>query len=578
MHTGNKITRYLSIPVIICGLFLTLLVDFILYQNDDRKGYELFSREAVSRINNVGDYVHQYETIADVLEGTIRRKNGNIADLQGPARYMEINPSVQAIDVLPAGGQEAAFSNVEGIESGTSLLEGPLKEAARKARETKKSVLSDSIPMKNGNMALTVLHPVYLESDKDSFWGYVLVAADQEYVFKKSNIIPIEGRPDQFSLFREEDGEKTVILQQGTVRENDPYASAIIGGSRWTLSLRPLRGWFNLQTLILATLSGIMATFFVSFLWRKNRTLKVIGATDSLTGVYNRKGGDEAVSRYMADNPYQKAMVIALDIDNFKLINDVYGHRAGDDALKQLTEDMRQTFGRETLITRNGGDEFVLYHPYHNMGDVILKMDHFTREPHIIEVDGKEVPFYSSLGCAEYPQQGNSYGKLCIRADFALYGAKLNGKAGWRKFDDSIGEVHHRAQFGFNLSDIAASMPGGMLVCKATKDQEILFANKAMIDLLECDDFEDFMQYTGGTFYTVLYPGEKEAMQAEFQRQLAEKDNTDSTDFISFRIVTKKGHVITVEDMGRKSENPFYGELFYIFMYDKAKRQARQKI
>lgn len=50
-------------------------------------------------------------------------------------------------------------------------------------------------------------------------------------------------------------------------------------------------------------LCGVMASFFVSFLWKRNRALKVIGDTDSLTGVYNRKGGDEAVASYLHEHP-----------------------------------------------------------------------------------------------------------------------------------------------------------------------------------------------------------------------------------------------------------------------------------
>lgn len=94
-----------------------------------------------------------------------------------------------------------------------------------------------------------------------------------------------------------------------------------------------------------------------------NVDLKRSGGRDPLTGVFNRKGGDEAVADYMKAHAGQKAMVLALDIDNFKLVNDVYGHSVGDEALKTLVRDMRETFGEESIITRNGGDEFILSAP-----------------------------------------------------------------------------------------------------------------------------------------------------------------------------------------------------------------------
>ncbi len=423
-----------------------------------------------------------------------------------------------------------------------------------------------------------MLQPIFLEDRASSlFWGYVLILGSQEYVLRNSNIVHDDGMRENYRFVRERNGTEQVLSANGEVSRDDPSASAYIGGDWWKLTIRPNRSWLNLQILFFATLCGVMAAFFVSFMWGRNRALKVIGGTDSLTGVYNRKGGDGAVASYLKDHAGEQAMVMALDIDNFKLINDVYGHGAGDRALQTLVGDMKLIFGRETIITRNGGDEFILFHPFKNKEDVEKKMTHFTEKPHIIQVGGRDVPFHSSMGCAEYPLQGREYGKLCVRADFALYAVKLNGKAGWRRFDDTVAENKHRTQFGFNLSEVAGSMPGGMVVCRATKDQEILFANRGMIDLLECDSFEDFMHYTGGTFMSILYPGEEEALKKEFQRQLNEKGNEKQTDFLTFRIVTKKGRVLTVEDVGRKKENPFYGELYYIFMYDRAEREERQR-
>lgn len=571
----QKVINYLSIPIVICGLFLTFLVDFVLYQEDSRIGREVFTTTAFHRMNNLYEYVYRYETAAQIIDSSIRESGGRMDGIKGLPRLLEINRSFRLMELIPEDGEPLSYKSDRWLGTGRSLLEGPLKEAAERARTSGKMVLADSLQLDHERTYMAVLQPVFLAEGKSSnFWGYVLILGNQDYVLQAVGIV--SDHQENYRLTREGNGTERVLVESGRVKDGDPSSSLLLAGDRWTLTLRPEQGWFNLQTIFFATLCGIMASFFISFLWKKNRTLKIIGETDSLTGVYNRKGGDEAVARYLASHPEQPAMVMALDIDNFKLINDVYGHDAGDRALKQLVADAKRIFGRKTMITRNGGDEFILFHPFKNREDIEKKMTHFTERPHIIHVDGRDVPFHSSMGCAEYPLQGREYGKLCVRADFALYAVKLNGKAGWRRFDDRVGENKHRTQFSFNLSEVAGSMPGGMLVCKATEDQEILFANRAMIDLLECDSFEDFMHYTGGTFFSFLYPGEEEMLKKEFHRQLDEKDNQNHTDFLTFRIVTKKGRVVTVEDMGRKKDNPFYGELYYIFMYDKAEREKRQ--
>lgn len=573
----RRVIDYFSIPIVICGLFLTFLVDSVLYQEDARMGREVFASTAFHRMNNLYEYVYRYTTAAQIIDSSIRESGGRMDGIKGLGRMMEINRSFRLVELIPEEGETLFYKNDRWLGTGRSLLAGPLKKASEDAKASGKMVLVDSLELDHGRTYMAVLQPVFLAEGKSSnFWGYVLILGNQDYVLNAVGITGDDRIKENYRLTRNEGGTERVLAENGRVSVEDPSASLLLGGDRWTLTMRPYRGWFNRQTIFFATLCGVMGTLFISFVWQKNRTLKAIGGTDSLTKVYNRKGGDEAVSRYLKEHSEGQAMVMALDIDNFKLINDVYGHGAGDEALKTLTVDMRRIFGRETIITRNGGDEFILFHPFKNREDIEKKMTHFTERPHIIHVDGRDVPFHSSMGCAEYPLQGREYGKLCVRADFALYAVKLNGKAGWRRFDDRVGENKHRTQFGFNLSEVAGSMPGGMLVCKATEDQEILFANQAMIDLLECDSFEDFMHYTGGTFFSILYPGEEEMLKKEFHRQLDEKDNKDHTDFLTFRIVTKKGRVVTVEDMGRKKDNPFYGELYYIFMYDKAEREKRQ--
>lgn len=578
MQRGKQMMKYLSIPVLILGLFLTFLLDWALYYEDSRMSRDVLTATASHKLNRFYDYLNRYMTAAEVIGSMIDEKNGTIDGMGDMAGLMKINPSIRFIALVPQEGEELSFQGNRWLGSGRSMLEGPLKEEAHEARWLGEPVIADSLGLDHEREYLAVLRPVYLERREGRlFWGYVLILGNQNSILQSAGITFGENGEKNYRLLREKKGVEQVVAEQGQVGDDAPSASASIGKERWVLLLEPHRGWFNLGAFFFATLCGVMAAFFVSFMWGRNRALKVIGGTDSLTGVYNRKGGDGAVASYLKDHAGEQAMVMALDIDNFKLINDVYGHGAGDRALQTLVGDMKLIFGRETIITRNGGDEFILFHPFKNKEDVEKKMTHFTEKPHIIQVGGRDVPFHSSMGCAEYPLQGREYGKLCVRADFALYAVKLNGKAGWRRFDDTVAENKHRTQFGFNLSEVAGSMPGGMVVCRATKDQEILFANRGMIDLLECDSFEDFMHYTGGTFMSILYPGEEEALKKEFQRQLNEKGNEKQTDFLTFRIVTKKGRILTVEDVGRKKENPFYGELYYIFMYDRAEREGRQR-
>lgn len=569
----------------IAGLLLTFGLDCFLYINHQQKEGEIFTPYAIHRLEGIDGMVKWWDVVTKIMASKLKADPaGYLVHPREPAMVMAMNPMIRSIQILPEKGEPVVFTAEDTKKMDFSrFLEGPLKQAAERARTEHRLVLMDSLDLGLPYKMMAFLRPVYRhdENGNESFWGYIILAVEQRQVMSTANISNLGKQQLDFSLYHRYGWEDTphLVKERGMTEQGNPHAERIIAGDLWTIVLRPQGSGVNWMLLFFATLAGLSLTILISFLFRRNGILKKAngalkrsGGRDPLTGVYNRKGGDGAVASYMAENPGKKALVIALDIDNFKLVNDVYGHRVGDEALKTLVRDMRETFGKESIITRNGGDEFILFRPYEDFSAVTRAMDDFTQTPHTFMAGKREVKFYASLGCAVYPEQGDSYGNLCIRADYALYGAKLNGKAGWRQFDSSVSVTDKRSQFGFNLTDVADHLPGGILVLKATKKGEILFANKVMVDLLECDDYEDFIKYTGCSICRSIHPDDLEPMKKEFRRQLAAKYNKEHIDFLTYRMVTKKGHIIQVESTARKSRNPFYGDLYYVYLYNRKDR------
>lgn len=580
--------KSLSLPVMIAGLLLTFGLDCFLNISHQQKEGEIFTPYAIHRLEGIDGMVKWWDVVTKIMASKLEADPaGYLVHPREPAMVMAMNPMIRSIQILPEKGEPVVFTAEDTKKMDFSrFLEGPLKQAAERARTEHRLVLMDSLDLGLPYKMMAFLRPVYRhdENGNESFWGYIILAVEQRQVMSTAIISNLGKQQLDFSLYHRYGWEDTphLVKERGMTEQGNPHAERIIAGDLWTIVLRPQGSGVNWMLLFFATLAGLSLTILISFLFRRNGILKKAngalkrsGGHDPLTGVYNRKGGDEAVADYMKAHAGQKAMVLALDIDNFKLVNDVYGHSVGDEALKTLVRDMREAFGEESIITRNGGDEFILFRPYEDFSSVTRAMDDFTQTPHTFMAGKREVKFYASLGCAAYPEQGDSYGNLCIRADYALYGAKLNGKAGWRQFDSSITVTDKRSQFSFNLTDVADHLPGGILVMKATKKGDILFANKVMVDLLECDDYEDFTKYTGGTFFSVVHPDDRDPMKKEFHRQLARTDNPGQIDFLSFRMVTKKGHIIEVDDAARKFRNPFYGDLYYVYLYA---RQDRLKI
>lgn len=130
-----------------------------------------------------------------------------------------------------------------------------------------------------------------------------------------------------------------------------------------------------------------------------------------------------------------------------------------------------------------------------------------------------------------------------------------------------------RTQLGFNLTDIGNEMPGAMAVYRAD-DRSILFASSTLVELMECDSLDDFMKYTKMSLDRIFPDSEKEAARAAIDRQLENPFNRHRFYFITANILTKKGNLRPVEIRGHRSHNANYGDVFYIFLYEKEQKES----
>ena len=133
-----------------------------------------------------------------------------------------------------------------------------------------------------------------------------------------------------------------------------------------TRGLKDLAGIYDFYAGILIIISGLFLTIslLLSILTRvwlvakeHRNKYQIMAHTDSLTGIYNRYGFDELAEKMISKNPQTHFVAALLDIDDFKFINDIYGHSYGDRALKSLADSMKAFFPSDALLGRNGGDE-----------------------------------------------------------------------------------------------------------------------------------------------------------------------------------------------------------------------------
>jgi diguanylate cyclase (GGDEF)-like protein len=153
---------------------------------------------------------------------------------------------------------------------------------------------------------------------------------------------------------------------------------------------------------------------------------------DGLTRVYNRSAFDRTFLRLhrIGVMSAQPSCLMMTDLDNLKQLNDRYGHRSGDEALRLFADYLVRSFPRRSdFIARYGGDEFVAILPQTRVGQSERLARRFLEGIRRIEVarDGQSFTMTASIGLAEL-KRGEDADAWLVRADRALYDAKANGR------------------------------------------------------------------------------------------------------------------------------------------------------
>ncbi len=166
---------------------------------------------------------------------------------------------------------------------------------------------------------------------------------------------------------------------------------------------------------------------------------------DSLTGLLNRYGLMKSLEAYCGLGG--RFALVFMDLDNFKLVNDNYGHKAGDRLLERVAGRLKQVCPRDVELARLGGDEFTalvpLTHASNRAQEVAdLMLSQMTKPLQLSGVP--EVTIGGSIGIAIYPDDADDGDNLITRADMAMYQAKQMGRLRWQRFTPSMQQNLHR--------------------------------------------------------------------------------------------------------------------------------------
>lgn len=125
------------------------------------------------------------------------------------------------------------------------------------------------------------------------------------------------------------------------------------------------------------------------------------------------------------------------------------------------------------------------------------------------------------------------------------------------------------------IEQIGEDMPGGFFIYKATGNEELLYANKAVFKIFGCETLEEFKQLTGYTFKGMLYPDDYEKVSVSIVDQIEKSQG--NLDYVEYRIVRKDGKVRWLDDYGHYVNSDVYGGLFYVFISDITEKRVQME-
>ena len=530
-------------------------------KNEIADGIEITNALEQTLISENGK-IHQFDTIA-----------GNL--MSDSIESVQLAPNGVVTDIYPAEGNEAGKIDL--------LHDKDRKEISCYARDNHATITQGPFELKQGGYGIAVRNPVYLKdkSGQEYFWGFTIVILRVPDIFSDT-VSALSNFGYEYKILKTDipwsDTYKVVYQSDGQIDHPISYAFTV-GDGTWKLEVTPKTGWRNNTLLIIISGMFLTISLLLSVLTRvwlvakehKNK-YKILARTDSLTNIYNRYGFDELAEKIISKNPQTHFVAALLDIDDFKFINDIYGHSYGDKALKSLADSMKAFSPSDALLGRNGGDEFCILLPNCTFKEADKQLQQFTKLPKTFSYHGKELAFYISLGYAEYPTFAASPSQLMRCADAALYEIKLHGKNGCMAYRKGL-QSGVRKQLGFALKDISEHLPGAFIIYRADKeDDELFYANHEFLHMTGYKSMDELFRLTQKRFRNLIRQDEQQQIETSIWEQI---DTGNDNDYIHFHLRKADGTYLSVLDHGRIVESQQYGKVFYVLFMDWEDMQLR---
>lgn len=279
-----------------------------------------------------------------------------------------------------------------------------------------------------------------------------------------------------FSVFADRNALTSTVESKGLAFRRTSYNEAF-SGYRWALLS------YSLQE----NSSGMVCTLHIKDSDKVGSQLaeKTLQAQlDPLTGVLNRSALESQVQHQVSLCSAMPCLgaFFMLDIDQFKWVNDTYGHDRGDEVLRQVAQAVRGVFRPTDIVSRPGGDEFAVFItgiPSYELA--LAKAESLCRALRFLKNPEDDLHLSCSVGVSMYPEHGTSFGELYHTSDLALYQAKREGKDRYALYGVHSYPLDKRRPV--DREWLFSQMEEEIYLCNVDT-YELLFANEALLKRL----------------------------------------------------------------------------------------------
>lgn len=347
---------------------------------------------------------------------------------------LERNPTINSVQLAPQGVIEHVYplqGNEEAV--GHNLLTDPKRSTfVREAIDKKVSISQGPVSTRQGKMLIFNRKAIFIE---DKFWGLAIVAIDFDNLLKECGI----SEDNQFFLYsicaEKVDGDKDHVWGDQDLFLLDSVQKKIdMSGQSWKVAIYPKEGWANslssptvydVFTLITILVVTILTFFHIYNYLNKSEKAK----QDSLTETLNAASFKRYVKIGLVKKNKKHAFII-IDLNEFKKVNDLYGHPIGDAVIIETANRLKQIIGNKGLLSRIGGDEYAIFFKNikqeESIDKIVQQILDITKVP--IKFNEVLLNIDISLGYALFPKDATTYDELYYIADNQMYQNKKECK------------------------------------------------------------------------------------------------------------------------------------------------------